>query len=230
MAKAIATESEANFIAIKGPSLLSKWVGESERSLRDIFHKARMASPAIIFFDEIDAIASGRSGMGEDNGNVGQRILSQLLTEMDGLEPIQDIVIIAATNRPDLVDTALLRPGRFDRIIHISTPDENARKKILHIHTRTMPLAEDVFLDQLAQELVNYTGADIEALCREAGLLALREDIHAEKVYFRHFKMAMQSIYGSINEKVLQFYADIEKQFRNKIRTSTDSKEKYDFV
>ena len=230
LAKAIATESEANFIAIKGPSLLSKWVGESERSLRDIFHKARMASPAIIFFDEIDAIASGRSGASEESGNVGQRILSQLLTEMDGLEPIQDIVIIAATNRPDLVDTALLRPGRFDRIIHISAPDESAREKILRIHTHGMPLANDVSLEELAKELINYTGADIEALCREAGLLALRENLNSEQVYLRHFKMAMHVIYGSINNKVLQFYTGIEEQLRHKIRTSVDSKDKFDFL
>ncbi|OYT56326.1 MAG: AAA family ATPase, partial [Candidatus Hecatellales archaeon ex4484_218] len=176
LAKAVATESEANFISVKGPEILSKWVGESEKAIRDIFRRARTVAPAIIFFDEIDAVAP-RKDMGYGDSRVTERVISQLLTEMDGLENLRGVVVIAATNRPDLLDPALLRPGRFDRILEVPVPDKNARLQIFRIHTRNMPLAEDVNLEKLAEITEGYVGADIEALCREAALTALREDM-----------------------------------------------------
>jgi len=172
LAKAVATESGANFIAVRGPEILSKWVGESEKAIREIFRKARQAAPTIIFFDEIDAIAPMR-GLTSDSG-VTERIVNQLLAEMDGIVPLNRVVVIAATNRPDILDPALLRPGRFDRLIYVPPPDKNARKDILRVHTRNVPLAEDVSLDELAEKTEGYTGADIEALVREATINAMR--------------------------------------------------------
>ncbi|MCQ4344943.1 MAG: CDC48 family AAA ATPase, partial [Sulfolobaceae archaeon] len=172
LAKAVATESGANFIAVRGPEVLSKWVGESEKAIREIFRKARQAAPTVVFFDEIDAIAPAR-GMGIDTG-VTERIVNQLLAEMDGIEKLENVVIIAATNRPDILDPALLRPGRFDRLIYVPPPDKQARLEILKVHTRNVPLAEDVNLEALAEKLEGYTGADIEALVREATMLVLR--------------------------------------------------------
>ncbi|RLG90838.1 MAG: AAA family ATPase [Candidatus Hecatellales archaeon] len=193
LAKAVATESEANFISVKGPEVLSKWVGESEKAIREIFRKARSVAPSIIFFDEIDAIAP-RKDSGFGDSHVTERVISQLLTEMDGLESLRGVVIIAATNRPDLLDPALLRPGRFDRILEVPVPDKETRLKILKIHTRNMPLAEDVNLEKLAEITEGYVGADLEALCREAALTALRENINAQKVYWRHFEKAMETV------------------------------------
>ncbi|MGP3667917.1 MAG: AAA family ATPase, partial [Candidatus Bathyarchaeota archaeon] len=193
LAKAVATESEANFISVKGPEILSKWVGESEKAVREVFKKARTVSPSIIFFDEIDAIAPRKeSGIGDSR--VSERVISQLLTEMDGLEALRGVVVVGATNRADLLDPALLRPGRFDRILEVPPPDKKARLEIFKIHTRQMPLAEDVNLENLAEITEGYVGADIEALCREAALTALRENINAEKVYLRHFNEAMKKI------------------------------------
>ena len=175
LVKALATESQLNFISIKGPELLSKWVGESERAVREIFRKARQASPALVFFDEIDSIVPSRGSGGESH--VTERVVSQFLTELDGLVELKDVVVLAATNRPDLVDISLLRPGRFDRLIHIPLPDMAAREKIFQIHLSKMPVSKDVTSQWLAEVTEDYTGADIEMICREAAMLSLREHI-----------------------------------------------------
>ena len=173
LAKALAHESEINFISVKGPEFLSKWVGESEKAVRETFRKARAASPCIIFFDEIDAIAGLR---GRSSGSqVTEQVVSQLLTEMDGLEGLKDVVLIAATNRPDMLDPALLRSGRFGRHVEIPLPDKEARAKIFNIHLKNKPLASDVDINKLARELEGYTGADIGAICEEATLLTIRK-------------------------------------------------------
>jgi len=204
LAKAVATESNANFIAVRGPEILSKWFGESERAIREIFKKARMAAPCVIFFDEIDAIAPAR-GYAEDSPAM-DRIVAQLLAEMDGVSRLDNVVVIAATNRPDIVDPALLRPGRFDRIIYVPPPDLRARFEILKIHTKNMPLARDVDLEELAKMTDGYTGADIEILAREAGLLAMRETNGAGEVSMRHFLEAMKKIKPSITPEMIKFY------------------------
>ncbi len=204
LAKAVATESGANFIAIRGPEILSKWVGESEKAIREIFRKARQAAPAVIFFDEIDAIAPAR-GLAADT-HVTERIVSQLLTEMDGIERLENVVVIAATNRPDILDPALLRPGRFDKLIYVPPPDKKARLEILKIHTRKMPLADDVDLNRIAEMTEGYSGADLEALVREAALMALREDINAKVVEMRHFEEARKKIKPSITQDMIRFY------------------------
>ena len=193
LAKAVASESEANFISVKGPELLSKWVGESEKGVREVFRKAKQASPTVIFFDEIDAIASARSGNDTDSG-VTKRVVNQLLTEMDGLEELEDVAIIAATNRPDILDTGLMRPGRFDRHIEVGEPDEEARKSIFKVHTKNMPLADDVDLKKLAKNTEGYVGADIEAVCREAAMLALRDDLEASEIPYKYFKDAIDKV------------------------------------
>ena len=193
LAKAVASESEANFISVKGPELLSKWVGESEKGVREVFRKAKQASPTVIFFDEIDAIASARSGNDTDSG-VTKRVVNQLLTEMDGLEELEDVAIIAATNRPDILDAGLMRPGRFDRHIEVKEPDEEARISIFKVHTKDMPLAKDVDLKKLAKNTEGYVGADIEAVCREAAMLALRENLEAEEIPYKYFKDAIDKV------------------------------------
>ncbi|MBE6502477.1 MAG: AAA family ATPase, partial [Methanobrevibacter thaueri] len=193
LAKAVASESEANFISVKGPELLSKWVGESEKGVREVFRKAKQASPTVIFFDEIDAIASARSGNDTDSG-VTKRVVNQLLTEMDGLEELEDVAIIAATNRPDILDAGLMRPGRFDRHIEVGEPDEEARISIFEVHTKGMPLAKDVDLKKLAKNTEGYVGADIEAVCREAAMLALRDDLEASEIPYKYFKEAIDKV------------------------------------
>jgi len=213
LAKAAATESEANFIAVNGPEILSKWVGESEKAIREIFRRARMVAPVIVFFDEIDAIAPVR---GHDVSGVTDRIVNQLLTELDGIKPLRGVVVIAATNRPDLVDPALLRPGRFDRVIYVPPPDKNARLEILKIHTRKVPLAEDVDLAKLAEMTEGYSGADLEALVREAVLLALREKLEVRPVSMEYFLKALKiikpSLHGEIDKK---YESAIEKLIRS---------------
>ena len=193
LAKAVASESEANFISVKGPELLSKWVGESEKGVREVFRKAKQASPTVIFFDEIDAIASTRSGNDTDSG-VTKRVVNQLLTEMDGLEELEDVAIIAATNRPDILDAGLMRPGRFDRHIQVKEPDEEARISIFKVHTKGMPLADDVDIKKLAKNTEGYVGADIEAVCREAAMLALRDDLEASEITYKYFKDAIDKV------------------------------------
>ncbi len=204
LAKAVATESGANFIAIRGPEIFSKWVGESEKMIREIFRKARMAAPAVVFIDEIDALATVR-GVGGDS-LVGERVVAQLLTEMDGIRALGSVVVIAATNRPDLIDPALLRPGRFDRIIYVPPPDFRARIDILLIHTKSTTLARDVDLEEIARKTEGYSGADLELLVREATFLALREDIRAGEVAMRHFDEALKKVKPSITPDMLKFY------------------------
>ena len=219
IAKAVANEANANFISVKGPELLSKWLGESEKAVRKIFKKARQVAPCIIFFDEIDAIAGMR---GVEENRAVERVVNQLLTEMDGLEELEGVVVIGATNRPDIVDPALLRPGRFDRLVYVRPPDRNSRLAIFRIHTRNMPLASDVDLEELADMTEGYVGADIEAICREAVMLALREEINAEKVYMRHFIEALKKIKPSVTESMLSFYERFEervKSERAKVKT-----------
>ncbi|MCD6536384.1 MAG: CDC48 family AAA ATPase [Thaumarchaeota archaeon] len=215
LAKAVATESEANFISVKGPEVLSKWVGESEKAIREIFRKAREASPCIIFFDELDAIAP-RRGMHTDAG-VTDRIVNQLLTEMDGIQILKDVVVIGATNRPDILDPGLLRPGRFDRVIYVPPPDVEGRYQILQIHTKNMPLADDVDLRKIAELTEGYTGADLEAVCREAALTAARENINIDKVYMRHFMAALERVKPSIAPEQKREYEKILSEFKKSL-------------
>jgi len=212
LAKAVANESKANFILVKGPELLSKWVGESEKAVREVFKKARQTSPTIIFFDEIDAIAP-RRGMSSD-ANVTERVVNQILTEMDGLEEMHDVVIIAATNRPDMVDPALLRPGRFDRIILTPAPDKATRKKIFAVHTKEMPL-KGVNLDTLSEKTEGYVGADIEAVCREAAIIALRENIKSKEVTIKHFNEALKEVKASVTKDIEKAYEEMKGQFKS---------------
>jgi transitional endoplasmic reticulum ATPase len=205
LAKAVANESKANFIAVKGPELLSKWVGESEKGVREVFRKARQTAPTVIFFDEIDSIASARSGSSTDSG-VTQRVVNQLLTEIDGLEELQDVAVIAATNRVDIMDPALLRPGRFDRHVKVDDPDEAARLAIFKVHTKNMPLADDVDLDYLAKNSQKYVGADIEAVCREAVMLTMRDDLKAETVKMKYFKKAMKKVKTEEKTDMVQYH------------------------
>jgi len=215
LAKAAATESGANFIAVRGPEVLSKWVGESEKMIREIFRKARQHSPAIIFFDEIDAIAQTRGVY--DTSGVTYRIVNQLLAELDGIVPLSNVVVVAATNRPDILDPALLRPGRFDKVIYVPPPDKEARLEILRIHTRKMPLAEDVDLELLAIRTEGYSGADLAALAREAAMLALREDINATKIHMRHFTQALETIKPSITPDMAKFYEEWYQKARQQL-------------
>jgi len=212
LAKAVATESEANFISVKGPEVLSKWVGESEKAIREIFRKARETAPCIVFFDELDAIAP-RRGMHTDAG-VTDRIVNQILTEMDGIQILKGVVVIGATNRPDILDPALLRPGRFDRVMYVPPPDERGRYQIFQIHTREMPLDDDVDLRKLAEMTEGYTGADIEAVCREAALTAAREDLNIKKVSMRHFLAALEKVKPSITPEQRREYEKILTDFR----------------
>jgi transitional endoplasmic reticulum ATPase len=205
LAKAVANESDANFIAVKGPELLSKWVGESEKGVREVFRKARQTAPTVIFFDEIDSIASTRSGGSTDSG-VTQRVVNQLLTEIDGLEELQDVAVVAATNRVDIMDPALLRPGRFDRHVKVDDPDHEARAEIFKVHTKRMPLAKDVDLERLATETDGYVGADIEAVCREAVMLTLRDNLDADKVTMKYFKKALKKVKTEEKPDLVQYH------------------------
>jgi transitional endoplasmic reticulum ATPase len=225
MAKAAANESEANFISIKGPELLSKWVGESEKGVREVFRKARQAAPCIIFFDEIDAIAPRRGGDFGDS-HVTERLISQLLTELDGLEILTNVVVIGATNRPDIIDAALLRPGRFDRLLYVPPPDRDSRIQIIKIHTKKKPLAEDVNIDWVADNTDGFTGADIASISSAAVMLALRDHVskyqdpkEAEKsakeelkINMRHFEEAMKKI-RPLSSQELDMYKRISEQF-----------------
>ncbi|ENN96387.1 cell division protein CDC48 [Methanocaldococcus villosus KIN24-T80] len=220
LAKAVANEAGANFISVKGPEIFSKWVGESEKAIREIFKKARQNAPCIIFFDEIDAIAPKR---GRDiSTGVTDKVVNQLLTELDGMEEPKDVVVIAATNRPDIIDPALLRPGRLDRVILVPPPDEKARFEIFKIHTKNLNLAEDVDLEELAKKTDGYTGADIEAICREAAMLAVREKLgepwEIEKA-LKDLILYMQSISGIFRITAVEL---------NSVIKSTKEKEKVD--
>ncbi|RLF56976.1 MAG: AAA family ATPase, partial [Thermoplasmata archaeon] len=224
LAKAVANESEANFISVKGPEFLSKWVGESEKAVRETFRKAKQASPCIIFLDEIDSIAPKR-GSGFDS-HVTERVVSQILTEMDGLEELHGVVVIAATNRPDILDPALLRPGRFDRLIYIPPPDEKGREEIFKVHLRNKPLADDVSIKELAKRTEGYTGADIAAVCNEATMLAIREFVQKMKgkidkeevkknlkIEMRHLKEAISKV-KPMPKSELERYVEIAKSFK----------------
>ncbi len=212
LAKAVANECDANFISVKGPEIFSKWVGESEKAIRETFRKARQAAPTVIFFDEIDSIAPKR-GMDFGSSGVTEKVVNQLLTELDGLEEPKDVMVIAATNRPDILDPALLRPGRLDRIVLVPVPDKDARLDIFKVHTKNMPLADDVDLNKLVEMTENYTGADIEAICREAAMIALRENINVEKVDMRHFEEAIKRISPSVREKDMEVYRELTKEY-----------------
>jgi len=217
LAKAVAKESEANFIQVKGPSLLSMWVGKSEEGVRKIFERARQVAPCIVFFDEVDALAGKR---GEDHGNkVTERVLNQILAEMDGLEDLNDVLVIAATNRPDMLDTALLRPGRFDRILLVNAPTEEGRLNILNVHTKNMALTNDIKLKDLAKRTAGYTGADLESLVREAGMLALREDINAVEVKKKHFELALDKVKPSVSKSSIEVYKKIEENYLKSAKT-----------
>ena len=225
LAKAVANEAQSNFISVKGPELLDKYVGESEKGVREIFEKARSNAPAVIFFDEIDAIATERGRNTGDSG-VSERVVSQLLTELDGLESLEDVVVVATTNRPDLIDDALLRPGRLDRHVHVPVPDEGARRAIFGVHTRDKPLADDVDLDKLARRTDGYVGADIEAVCREASMNATREFIASVaedeidesvgnvRITMAHFEQALSEVPASVDEEVQRRYEEIESRFQ----------------
>lgn len=211
MAKAVATQAGLNFIPIKGPELFSKYVGESERAVREVFRKARAAAPAIVFFDEIDAIG-GERGQGNDSNAVHDRVLAQMLNELDGIEPLKSVLFLAATNRPDIIDKALMRPGRIDQAIYISPPDNAARRKILEICLKKIPHSDDLNLDQLVSLTNGYSGAEITSACREAGLAALQEDINATIVQYRHFVTAIASIVPTITESMIRFYTNFASQ------------------
>ena len=225
LAKAVANEAESNFISIKGPELLNKFVGESEKGVREVFSKARENAPTIVFFDEIDSIATER-GQGTGDSGVGERVVSQLLTELDGLESLEDVVVIATTNRPDLIDSALLRPGRLDRHVHVPVPDEDARRKILEVHTRNKPLADDVDLGVIAGKTDGYVGADIEAVAREASMNAsrefigsvtreeVRESVGNVRVTMAHFENALDEVNPSVTAETRERYAEIEERFQ----------------
>jgi transitional endoplasmic reticulum ATPase len=211
LAKAIAKESEANFIQVKGPSLLSMWVGKSEEGVRKVFERARQVSPCIIFFDELDSLA-GKRGV-EQGTKVTERVLNQMLSEMDGIEDLKNVVVIGATNRPDMLDSALLRPGRFDRILLVDVPDEKSREKILEIHTKNMPLDKSVNLKTLVKKTEGFVGADIENLTREAALIALRKDMDAKTITMQDFEKALTKTKPSVSENTAKTYKKYEEHY-----------------
>ncbi|MHA2393578.1 MAG: CDC48 family AAA ATPase [Promethearchaeota archaeon] len=224
LARAVATESKANFISVKGPEILSKWVGESEKAIREIFRKAKMAAPCIVFFDEFDSIAPSRGRHTSDSG-VSEKVLSQFLTELDGLEAMKDIVVIAATNRPDILDPALIRPGRIDRILLVPAPDEKARFEILKLFTSDMPLATNLNIKKLIDLTDGFSGADIETWCREAAMIALRENIRARKVTFEHFEEARTDVHPTITNEITEWYGKFgEKLKRRRIEESKEDR------
>ncbi|MEC7065012.1 MAG: CDC48 family AAA ATPase, partial [Candidatus Thermoplasmatota archaeon] len=208
LAKAIANEAQANFISIKGPELISKWVGESERAIREIFKKAKQSSPSIIFLDEFESIASMRSGGSASEGSdVGNRVVNQLLASMDGVESLDGVIIVAATNRPEMIDPALLRSGRFERVLHVPPPDAGARESIFRIHSEGMPLSKFSFKDILSG-MDGFTGADIEAVCREAALICMRAG--KKKVTKAHFEEAISRVRPTVTPDMLEYYQKME--------------------
>ena len=235
LAKAVAKESEANFIQVKGPSLLSMWVGKSEEGVRKIFERARQVAPCVIFFDEIDALA-GKRGI-EMGTKVTERVLNQIIAEMDGIVDMKDILIIGATNRPDMLDPAILRPGRFDKILLVNAPGEEGRLKVLKIHTKNMPLGDgkkfydekerEKMLDEISKMTEGYTGADLEALSREAALIALRESISAKIVKKSHFEDALKKVKPSVSKSVLEIYKKVEENFLKSARASLPAENSY---
>ncbi len=223
LAKAIANESEANFIIVKGSDILSKWYGESEKHIADIFKKARQVAPAIIFFDELDALAPMR-GTAFGEPHVTERIVNQLLSELDGLEELRGVVVIAATNRPDIIDPALLRPGRFDEMILVPVPDSKTRFEVFKVHTKKMALAEDVNSEELVKITEEFTGADIAAVCKKAGRLAMREDINAKKVRQAHFLAAIEDTGPSVTPDIMEYYEKLKEELRKKRSKQIESR------
>ncbi len=219
IAQAIANETNANFISVRGPQMLSKWVGESEKAIREIFRKARQVSPSIIFFDELDSIAPMR-GM-DEGSHVMERVVNQLLAEMDGLEALKDVVVIAATNRPDILDPALLRSGRFDRLLMVGAPDKLGRHEILKIHTAKIPNSQDVSLEELAELTEGYVGSDLDSLCREAAMLAMREDLIL--VDMNHYLEALKKVRPSIEENMISYYERISERFKGGVKIEPSS-------
>ncbi len=213
LAKAVAKESEANFIQVKGPELLSMWVGKSEEGVRKVFERARQVSPCIIFFDEIDSLG-GKRGLHEGGSKVTESVLNQLLAEMDGIEDLSNVIVVGATNRPDMLDSALMRPGRFDRIVYVPVPEKQGRLEIFRIHTKNVPIKNrDKIIEKLSEETEGYTGADIESLVREAAMLALRENKDATEVLESHFKKAMDKVAPSVSKGDQERYKNIEKKY-----------------
>jgi transitional endoplasmic reticulum ATPase len=215
LAKAIANESQANFITAKGSDLLSKWYGESEKHISEVFKKARQVAPAIVFLDELDALAPIR-GSAAGEPRVTERIVNQLLSELDGLEELRGVIVIGATNRPDIIDPALLRPGRFDEIILVPVPDRGARREIFKVHMRRMPVADDVVLNELVDRTENFTGADIASVCKKAGRLALREDLNAVVVRRKHFMESLKLTEPSVTEDIVRYYQSIGGELKRK--------------
>jgi transitional endoplasmic reticulum ATPase len=225
LAKAVAKESEANFIQVKGPSLLSMWVGKSEEGVRKIFDRARQVSPCIVFFDEIDSLA-GKRGM-ESGTKVTERVLNQLLAEMDGIEDLSNVIVIAATNRPDMLDSALLRPGRFDRILLVGSPEREGREQIMKIHTKEVPLAKNVNLNKLIDQTEGYTGADVESFVREAVMLALRENIASKEVSLKHFEEALKKVSPSVTKADMDRYRKIETDYLRSAKAALENQSAY---
>jgi transitional endoplasmic reticulum ATPase len=213
LAKAVAREAQANFIATKSSDLLSKWYGESEQQIARLFARARQVAPTVIFFDELDSLVPARGG-GLGEPQVTERVVNTILAEMDGLEELQSVVVIGATNRPNLVDPALLRPGRFDELIYVSVPDTGGRRRILAIHTGRMPLAKDVDLDSIAKRTDRFTGADLEDLVRRAGLAALRESVDVELVTMAHFEAALADTRASVTPEMETEYETIASKLK----------------
>ncbi len=221
LAKAVANESSANFISVRGPQLLSKWVGESERAVREVFKKARQVAPSIIFLDELDAIAPIRGT--EFGSKTSERVINQLLTELDGIEALKNVAVIAATNRPEIIDPALIRSGRFDRLVFVGPPARDGRIEIFKIHLKNTPLSEDVSIEELAELTDNYVGSDMESLCREAVMLALRENFESEKVEMRHFKSALKKVRPALAEDMLEYYEKLQEQFKGGVKQEQKS-------
>ena len=220
--KALANEAGVNFVSVKGPELLSKWVGESEQHVREIFRKAKQVAPSIILFDEIDALAPRR---GTSVGtHVTEQVVSQLLTEMSGIEDLEGVSVVATTNRPDIMDPALLRPGRFDRMIYVPAPDQETRTKILEIHTKSMPL-KGVDSKKIAKQTEGYSGADLEALARESALMALRENEKAKEITSKHFEEALKKVMPSITDDMFKKYKNVVENLK---KAKVENEEKID--
>ncbi|KAK2636041.1 hypothetical protein Ddye_030833 [Dipteronia dyeriana] len=211
LAKAAAHAAQASFFSLSGAELYSMYVGESEALLRDTFRRARLAAPSIIFFDEADVVAAKRGGSSSSNIAVGERLLSTLLTEMDGLEQAKGILVLAATNRPHAIDAALMRPGRFDLVLYVPPPDLEARHEILRVHTRNMKVGDDVDLRGIAEDTELFTGAELEGLCREAGIVALRENISATVVCNRHFQTVKDALKPALTKEEVDSYSSYMK-------------------
>ena len=225
LAKAVANEAEINFISVKGPEVFSKFVGESERTIRELFRKARQSAPSILYFDELDAIVPNRGRSEYSGSNVYSQVVNQILVEMDGFEDRKGVVVMGSTNRPDIIDPALLRPGRFDRLVYCKAPDLESRIKILKVHTSQMPLSKEIqnAISKLAGMLEGYSGADIENVCREAGLQAIRRKMEElEYIEMEDFEFAIAKIRPSLTKEVIKKYDEIAENM-SKARVVSDT-------